>query len=160
MDITVYTNSSDKRCLTKSKTEIGTYTGLIIKDSIDILTPSFILQNIDNGIISEIMGFANYMYIPTLARYYYITDKQLLTGTRVSITGLIDPLQTYAEQIKACRGTAVRNENIDFSYIVDEQVPVESYLTVRFIAEAKLFDNKTQGTNFILNVAGGGSNGT
>lgn len=155
MDVTLYTNSSDKRYLNKSLTSYGSYSGLTIKDSMDILTPTFIIGNF-GSVAADIMGFVNYCYIPNLSRYYYITDKKLLTGTRIQFTCLVDPLYTYRNAILNCNGTAVRNENQSFSYIVDDQVPVESYLTVKYLAISDLFDNKTVGTNFILNVAGGG----
>lgn len=157
MDVTFYINTSDKRAINKNLSSVGPSSSLTIIENLDILTPTFILT-CSGSSIGDLMGFANYMYIGTLARYYYITDKKLLTGNRIQITGLVDPLYTYASQIKTCSGTVVRNENTPLSYIVDNQIPVESYLTVRFIAEAPLFDNKTSGTNFILNVAGGGSN--
>lgn len=158
MDITLYINKMDKRYLIKNLTPLGSYSGLVAKDNLNILTPKIILTNLNNGIVPEIMGFANYCYIPNLLRYYYIVDKELLTGQRISFSCMIDPLQTYRNAIKNCTGTAVRNENTPFSYIVDEQVPVESYLTVKFIAKEPLFDNtNSDGVNFILNIAGGGS---
>lgn len=155
LNVTLYTNSSDKRYLNKQLTSYGSYSGLTIKDNMDILTPTFILANVGSA-ANEILAFVNYCYIPNFQRYYYITDKKILTGTRVQFTGLVDPLYTYRSGILNCTGTAVRNESQAFSYIVDEQVPVESYLTVKYLAIADLFDNKTNGTNFILNVAGGG----
>lgn len=158
MNITIYTNSTDKRYLNKNLKQIGSYSGLVAKDNLNILTPEIILTNVNNGIVPEIMGFANYCYIPNLLRYYYIVDKKLLTGQRISFSCMVDPIYTYKDAIKNCTGTAVRNENIPFSYIVDDQVPVESYLTVKFIAKEPLFDNtKSDGVNFILNIAGGGS---
>lgn len=159
MDITIYKCSADKRQLDKTNflAQVGSYSGLTPIENLAILAPEFYLS-FNSEIVPEIMGFANYCYIPVLARYYYIVDKSLMTGGRINFTCTVDPLMTYKDEILNCIGVAVRNENEDFSFIPDEQVPTSSYLKVSFLATASLFDNsETNGTNFILNVAGGGS---
>ena len=110
MNVTFYQNTSDKRYLTKNLINGKTYSGLIIKESLDVLNAVFKIK-VTNDSINLIMGFYNYMYVEDLDRYYFITDRKLLNGMVAEISGHEDVLMTYPE-IRNLNATITRQENI------------------------------------------------
>lgn len=91
MNVEIYSCASDNRVVNKTLSPIGVYT-LTIKNELDILNPNFIV-NYDGSsatIVQNLMGFANYCYIPDLGRYYYITNKKLITAKRFEFECSID----------------------------------------------------------------------
>ena len=50
----------------------------------------------------------NYVYIPDFGRYYFVTGRELIDHTEY-ITCHVDVLKTFADDIKASKGTATRS---------------------------------------------------
>lgn len=155
--------SDDNRVVSKNLTAFSNnqYTGVIPKGEFNIMKPQLIIK-VDSANIGELMGFANYMYIPELGRYYYIQSKTLLTGNRISLTGSIDVLMTYAAGIRNLNGTITRQENIGINDIVDSLLPLQNRKELAVIefesSEFNITNASTSSYNFVLNVAGGGNN--
>lgn len=157
--------SDDNRVVSKNLTAFpnNQYTGIIPKGEFNIMKPQLIIK-VDSANIGELMGFANYMYIPELGRYYYIQSKSLLTGNRISLTGSIDVLMTYAAGIRNLNGTITRQENIGINDIVDSLLPLQNRkdeVVIEFTnSEFNIGRAGTGDYNFVLNVSGGGSGQT
>lgn len=85
--------------------QIGTATNVncIIKDNLDVLNPVFELD-FNASILSK-----NYMYVPDLGRYYFITNIEIINHT-IIIRGHVDVLKTYATDIMNARGIATRSQ--------------------------------------------------
>ena len=159
MNVTFYQNNSDKRYLTKNLSNGKTYSGLIIKDSLDVLNPTFRLQ-VSNDSINMIMGFYNYMYIEDLNRYYYITDRKLLNGMIAEISAHEDVLMSF-QGIRNLDATITRQENIGINDIVDSLLPLKNrkdLAVIEFESSEFNITGATSGSyNFVLNISGGGS---
>lgn len=153
--------SDDNRVVSKNLTAFSNnqYTGIVPKGEFNIMKPQLIFK-VDSANIGELMGFANYMYIPELGRYYYIQSKTLLTGNRISLTGSIDVLMTYAAGIRNLTGTITRQENIGINDIVDSLLPLQNRKELAVIefesSEFNIAGANSSSYNFVLNVAGGG----
>lgn len=162
MNVTFYQNNSDKHYLTKNLTNGKTYSGLIIKDVLDTMNPTFRIQ-VSNDSINMIMGFYNYMYIEDLNRYYYITDKKLLNGMVAEISGHEDVLMTFSG-IRNLDATITRQENVGINDIVDSLLPLQNRKELAVIEfDSSEFNISSAGLgsyNFVLNVSGGGSGQT
>lgn len=162
MNVTFYQNTSDKRYLTKNLINGKTYSGLIIKESLDVLNTVFKIQ-VTNDSINFIMGFYNYMYVEDLERYYFITDRKLLNGMVAEISGHEDVLMTYPE-IRNLNATITRQENIGINDIVDPLLPLQNKkneVVIEFSnSEFNIGSAGKNDYNFVLNVSGGGSGQT
>ena len=158
MNVTFYQNNSDKRYLTKNLTNGKTYSGLIIKENLDGMNPVFRLK-VSNDSINMIMGFYNYMYIPDLNRYYYITGRKLLNGMVAELSGHEDVLMTF-QGIRNLNATITRQENIGVNDIVDSLLPLQNRKELAVIefesSEFNITGANSSSYNFVLNVAGGG----
>lgn len=88
-------------------------------ESMNILHPKLILEydpDINSG---------NYCYIPEFGKYYfmYITFD---TGRRTVLNCDIDPLKTWDNAIRNCKGTILRSESIGApTQIVDNKLPID-----------------------------------
>lgn len=64
----------------------------------------------------------NYVYIPDFGRYYFISGRELVEHTEY-ITCHVDVIKSFADDIKASKGTATRsnfyNKNIPDSMALD-----------------------------------------
>ena len=117
MNITLYKTSDDMRKVNKTLTTIGTQKTLTIYDSIDIISPVFVLDyNAD-------LLTANYLYCGNLARYYFINDITLDSGKRMYISCSEDVLMTFRTQLLNCECCVMRNENA-LGEVVDDKLPI------------------------------------
>ena len=105
MRITFYTNNSEKNALTKSKTQIVRLDGTL-KDGTSILDPTVLCYHLDSYIPD-----INYFYIDEFARYYFITGVEIVRNDLWQISGHVDVLATYKDQILANRAIIQRNQN-------------------------------------------------
>ena len=71
MNVTLYSNSGDPRQINKNLTTLGNAKTANATESIDVLRPTLKLVY-DSNIIG-----ANYLYIDTFGRYYFIDEKSI-----------------------------------------------------------------------------------
>lgn len=95
MEITLYTNESEKNKLEKTITNSISLEGNL-RDESSIINPIILISSNKE----DIPYMYNYAYIPAFGRYYFITDiESARTGIwRVSMH--VDVLMSYKEQIK------------------------------------------------------------
>lgn len=105
MRITFYTNNSEKNALTKTKTQIVRLDGTL-KDGTSLLDPTVLCYHLDSYIPD-----INYFYIDEFARYYFITGVEIVRNDLWQISGHVDVLATYKDQILANRAIIQRNQN-------------------------------------------------
>lgn len=122
MTLTFYTISDAPNVVNKTIGEGTAIQNCNPVEPCDMLNPSFIMEQ------GTAAASANYVKIPVFDnRYYFITDRTLLSGHRIMITCAIDVLYTYASSIKACTGTVLRSESIGVpSMIPDNKLPIQS----------------------------------
>ncbi len=144
-NIVLYQNNSEPNRIGKDLTEIATVSG-VLRDATSILTPRIAIE----GDISDVTG-CNYFYIAEFGRYYYITDIQSLRHNLYDISGRVDVLETYKEQIKANTALVFRQENAWNLYLNDG-----SFKTFQNpIVLTKEFPSGFSSLSYILAVAGG-----
>lgn len=156
MNVTLYRTSDDRKKVTKSLTAISTMIAQATAQC-SVLTPRLILggDNVVNAIN------ANYCYIDTFARYYFIKEHITDTANRIIIECEYDPLMTYGAQLKATNQLVTRSESVGApTKIIDSKYPLASekdMLVIQFegggmnLSSADAYSN-----NFVMNVAGGG----
>lgn len=122
MYITFYNVSDPPNKLIKDITSIiGSARALAPTGQIDTLNPTIVVAwDSTNG--DKIIN-ANYAYIDTFKRYYWI-NTAIDTANRIVVQGKVDYLMSYAEDIKKCPCTVVRAELGAPTYIIDNKYPI------------------------------------
>lgn len=114
---------------------------------------------VTTGSVDNLMTTVNYMYISELERYYYITNKKLLLGDRVQLSGHIDVLKTYSSQIEGLSALITRQENIGINDVEDKQLPLKPYRETKALEFSESPFTNIEGESadqrfFVLNVFG------
>lgn len=104
MQIVLMSTNSEKNRLGKTKTTIETLSGSL-KNQCSILTPSITIEYIPPA------NF-NYFYIPEFSRYYFVTNITYITNSIVEITGSVDVLDSYEQQIRNNTAVIQRQESL------------------------------------------------
>lgn len=115
MTIGLYYNKSDERKLNKDLDTIATYNGYL-KNECSIQNPTVFIEgafNIGNNIN------ANYMFLPDYRRYYYITDITQVRANLVKISGRVDVLMSFKDEIQNSIGI-VRKQEHNYSLFLDD----------------------------------------
>ena len=157
MTITLYTNASDKRRISKTLTAIETIQNVVCLDPVNILAPNFILEYIASRLS------ANYLFCTEFNRYYFLAEPTIEAGQRIIFPASVDVLMSYKDEIRALNTTVVRNEFYTKScYLYD---PLMTYTgkrqTETIIINSNVFNVREADTatyNFVLGMAG--ENGT
>lgn len=143
--ITLMTNQSEPNKIGKTLSTISTISGNLRSKS-SIIRPEILVE----AQISELTG-CNYMQIPEFGRHYFITEIRAETNNLVSISGRVDVLETYKEQILAQTAIIERQQNNWNLYIEDGIFKEYSNPNIIF----KKFPSGFDSQQFILAVAGG-----
>lgn len=150
MNISLYTNSSDKRMLHKSVSLITTISAELVNPS-NLVKPQFIVTNAN-------ATSANYVYCSKFSRYYYIDDITFTAGGRKILHCSVDVLMSFQSQISALNVHVVRN-SVKPTYIKDIYLPMlqdKDVETIPFLSgDFNLTTANENSYNYVLNVAGG-----
>lgn len=155
MNATFYNNASDPRTINKNISSVVSYSALQWKSDTSILNPSFI-----TGYDVKLLT-ANYVYVSTLSRYYFIVDITVLAAKQILIQCKCDVLQTYRTQILALPVIVKRQENKYNLYMDDDKFIVKNtrqMVSKQINSSAFSPSTANSGTaNFVLSIAGGGA---
>lgn len=141
-NIELKTNFSDDNVLDKILSPIRTVTGTL-KTATSILSPVIEMSG-------DIPVNANYMYISTFGRYYFIDDIRSTGSGRFEISAHVDVLTTYANEIRSCDAIVAR-QAYNWNLYVDDgsfKVYQNPMLTI------KKFPSGFATQEFVLAVAG------
>lgn len=116
MEIIFYVNNSDASVINKNYTETKRYANVQIKKGCSILNPVLILTSSPEVISS------NYFYIPLWKRYYFINSYSVATGNRVTISGEVDVLESFKNDILNSECLLQRSESNYNLYLADTQM--------------------------------------
>lgn len=146
MTVTLYKMIQDEKVINKNLTgvEQSTPINLVLKDSTDIMSPVFILQN-----PTVITGY-NYAYIPEFNRYYFVGRPEIDTQNICTITLREDVLMSYKTDIMSLNVIAERSTNNYNRYLVDNIIPAQNTCTVqtRQITDGLFYSNRLQQTDY------------
>lgn len=95
MEITLYTNESEKNKLEKTITNSILLEGNL-RDESSIINPIILISSNKE----DIPYMYNYAYIPAFGRYYFITDIESVRTGMWRVSMHVDVLMSYKEQIK------------------------------------------------------------
>lgn len=155
MQLTYFNNKTDRRYLNKNLEQISLAdhanpVNIKILDDTDIVHPTFILKDHD------IYMTANYCYVDTLRRYYFIDDITLSQGYAY-IKCTEDVLYTYRNELKNQKVIVSRQQKDYNLYQVDNKFKVLNYNCVRTVNFPSGFDANKQ--CFVMGVVGNTSGG-
>lgn len=124
MKIILYKSIADNRLLDKSSkiTVIDTIDTAHIKDDTSIISPSIILSYKKISTLKK----CNYLYIPSMGRYYYVNDIVLKQGGMYELKCHVDVLMTYKGDIRNITTLILRQERVNNPYIEDSQLLVRA----------------------------------
>ena len=113
MEAVFYWNKSDPNHINKNLSELGRLS-INLKEATSILNPELVVSS-DLDWIST----CNYLYIPQLKRYYYITSLDSVRNGLWSIKCHIDVLQSYRPYILQQEGVIARQE-FNYNILLDD----------------------------------------
>ena len=149
MNVKFYHNYSDNMVVDKNISQIGnTITSAVIKENVSVTDPVFILKDFT----SFNPATANYCYIDSLNRYYYITDIIILTASVYEIHCHVDVLKTYASGIRSNSAVIARQQarNMYDLYLEDGVFKTKAY--PRYFI--KQFPSGFSGEHLVFSVSG------
>lgn len=158
MTITFYTLSCEPEYVNKLSylTVRGSFEGFL-RDGSNLLNPSFTIDT-TNILLDAILPLVNYFYVTEWNRYYYITDLSVISNKLWSLSGHVDVLYTYQQQIKANSAIIARQEYQYNLEIMDSKLVVESgrvYTTNAFPGRVEPAANSQDYSSIVLTIAGG-----
>ena len=123
MKVILYSSSEEPGSFPKSLSNGSELVGNL-RDECDIINP-----------VINIVGMKpndafNYCHIPEFSRYYFITDKKVITTSVVEISLHEDVLQTWSKYILQQEGVVLRNEFEYDSMLIDENVLIKDSNTL------------------------------
>ena len=121
MTVTLYNNSSAYNVLYKSLGEAIASVTATVKGSCSIDNPTLLLN------YSSAASF-NYFYVSEWGRYYRVTNRLLVPGEHMMISGISDPVQSFNSGIAGLDVLAARCEDITYRSpeLADNAIPLES----------------------------------
>ena len=91
MNLTLYKNSSDNRCINKKIKQVLSLSGNLKNES-SIMNPTVIIE-------TNIIDF-NYLYIKEFNRYYYVNNITILRNNLIQVDTSVDVLMSNKDVIK------------------------------------------------------------
>lgn len=143
--VTLCNNSSPVEKIGKTLSA-GTDFTCALKDNTSILKPTLILRSDD----ASLAGF-NYMKIPQFNRFYFIDDIVSLHNYQWEISGHVDVLETYKDQILGNSAVIKRQQSKFNTYLNDPEWLTYAYEDV---VAYKFTTPFNKALKFILAVAG------
>lgn len=116
--VKLYYNDSEKNKLSKSLRDLRTYTGTL-KDQSSVTDPIVLVAESVSSIAK-----GNYMYIQEFGRYYFITNIVSVRTGLTEISGHVDVLMSFADEIKSNNAILNRSENNWNLYLNDGSLRV------------------------------------
>ena len=121
MTVTLYNNSSAYNVLYKNFGQAVASVTATVKGSCSIDNPTLLLN------YNSAASF-NYFYISDWGRYYRVTNRMLVPGEHMMISGQSDPIASFAASIASLDVYAARCEDLTARSpeLADPAIPTES----------------------------------
>lgn len=145
---TFYINTSDKNVMYKSITPVFQDVEFTPTNTVNIFNPYITVDYNPNYLT------ANYIYIPLFSRYYYIRNISIQTGKKMLIECDVDPLMSFADDIKKAFVNVCRAENPVNRDLADDKIQVNPKT---YFIETNQFPNNpytTGGNQYVIGVNG------
>ena len=151
MQLTYYNNLSDKRYVDKNIVQLSLEghsnpVSIKILDELNVTTPTFKMSD------KDLYMTANYCYVDTLRRYYFIDDIELSKGYAY-LHCTCDVLSSYKDALRD-QNVIVKRQEFEFDLMQnDGEMPVKQYPAKRCIAQFKSPFAMTR-NEFVIGVVG------
>lgn len=122
MTIKTYRFLGDSRKVDKNITAVKSYSNAEIVGDMSIHTPTISLQ-LDS--FTDVINF-NYIYIPELCRYYYVTDSTISEDGFVQLQCKVDVLKSFKTDILASTQYVERQQNKCTYQLPDNEYNIKS----------------------------------
>lgn len=122
-----------------------------VKDGSSVLEPTFIVKAEGTD-----YNNSNYLYIPSLERYYFIRNFVQINGGLVELICKEDSLRTFANGLRLQSGIIARQEQEYNTYIPDGTFKAYAYPLIQQKSFPSGFSDEP---SIILSLAGGTNNG-
>lgn len=125
MTVTLYNNSSAYNVLYKAMGEAVASVTATIKGSCSIDNPTLLLN------YNSAAAF-NYFYVSEWGRYYRVSNRLLVPGEHMMVSGLSDPVQSFNSGIAGLDVLAARCEDLSVRSpeLADNAIPIESDIQI------------------------------
>lgn len=148
-DIIAQNNASENIQMTKSLTDIGTFSGTL-KSASSIIDPEIIVK----ADLSDLVN-CNYCTIDAFGRSYFVKDITSIKYGLVELRCHVDVISSFADEIKANTGIVKRQENNNVYNLYLNDGSLVAYQDPYILTEP--FPGGFTGFGFILAVAGSAS---
>lgn len=147
IEIDLLKTKDENAKLNKTTQEIARVSGTII-DGCSILTPSVRVRNVVN------IRDCNYIYIPSLKRYYFVDDLFFDSNTTTVLKLKVDVLMSHKSEILNTEQIVTRQENNYNLYLNDTMYKVynKDRITLKKLTGA---NDLTKNLTLALTVNGG-----
>jgi hypothetical protein len=145
MELKLYYNSSDNRCIKKYITNEFLVTGTL-RESTSIVNPEITVVSVDT------LRY-NYCYIPLLRRYYYINNIISVKNGVWKLIMEVDPLMSFKNDILALKVVVSKQASLENGdeYIDDGSLVTDNLMFKTVYNFANGFNNNSE---YILITAG------
>ena len=139
-EINVYQLTGEEHLVTKTlKLTLKDTIYGVFRENINVLTPSILIEY-------DALPTFNYVYIPSLNRYYFVVSINCVRRNVYQIDLKVDVLYTYDVDIRKQNCYVSRNENTYDTSLVDERRPTEDIPTI-FYRDCSTFRNAINAVN-------------
>lgn len=151
MQLTYYNNLSDKRYVDKNIVQLSLEghsnpVSIKILDELNVTTPTFKMSD------KDLYMTANYCYVDTLRRYYFIDNIELSKGYAY-LHCTCDVLSSYKDALRD-QNVIVKRQEHEFDLMQnDGEMPVKQYPAKRCIAQFESPFAMTR-NEFVIGVVG------
>ena len=158
MKIVLYSMTSDKRKIGKTKAKLFELENVIIKQSTSAIEPTFVVSK-QKGKNLPSMYRVNYLYSYATKKYYFVSDIRWVTGSCLELICVEDVLETYKNNILSLTTLIERQENVYSPYIVDDELKVTT--ANRNTGVSRVLDKYSVGSlgnimSYVITTVGGG----
>lgn len=141
--ITLMNNREELNKISKSPVTVMSITGTF-REETDIVNPEININY--NGTLTN----CNYMHIPELHRYYFITKIESVRTGVWRVTGHCDVLKTYAEELLSTECVVARSQSRYSLMLNDSMFKVYSNPRI----QCANFPGKFSGQSYVLVMCG------
>lgn len=113
MTVIFMMNASEPNKVGKQLSNVATFTGTL-REAANVCDPTILVE----GDVSQVIN-CNYMYVEEFRRYYFITGIAVTSNELFAVSGHVDVLESYQEQIRGLSGIIRRQENSYNLYLDD-----------------------------------------
>lgn len=147
--IKLQNNKSAKNRIGKSITDIRTLTGTL-RDECSIINPKILIRMDD---VSDLKN-CNYMSIAEFGRKYFVTDIVSVTHNTIEVSGHVDVLETYKDEIDKNTAIIARQSSTTFGNTYLDDNLLATYQDTYVVSYDFPQSFKKDEENLVLAVAG------